>query len=128
MKQIARRYVWFPKIDEAIENISKCCSTCQEAGSNPNREFSSWPEATKPWERIHVDFAGPFFSQMWLIVVDAYSRFPYVIEMSTATSSTTIRALRDIFSVEGLPNTIVKDNGSQFTSKDFEEFCRRNAI
>ncbi|XP_046812430.1 uncharacterized protein K02A2.6-like [Lucilia cuprina] len=128
MKQIARRYVWFPKIDEAIENISKCCSTSQEAGSNPNREFSSWPKATKPWERIHVDFAGPFFSQMWLIVVYAYSRFPYVIEMSTATSSTTIHALRDIFSVEGLPNTIVKDNGSQFTSKDFEEFCRRNAI
>ncbi|XP_046810007.1 uncharacterized protein K02A2.6-like [Lucilia cuprina] len=106
------------------ENIQKS----QKAGSNPNREFSSWPEATKPWERIHVDFAGPFFSQMWLIVVDSYSRFPYVIEISTATSSTTINALQDIFSVEGLPNTTVSDNGSQFTSKDFEEFCRRNAI
>ena len=30
-----------------------------------------WP--TRPWQRIHVDFAGPFNGQMFLLVVDEKS-------------------------------------------------------
>lgn len=72
MKQLARRYVWFPKIDEEIEKVFKTCLICQENGANPTQTFSAWPEAKNPWERIHIDFAGPFFNKMWLIVVDSY--------------------------------------------------------
>ncbi|XP_036347960.1 uncharacterized protein K02A2.6-like [Rhagoletis pomonella] len=41
---------------------------------------------------------------------------------------TTIAALQRILSVEGLPNTIVTDNGAQFTSSEFKQFCKNNSI
>ena len=28
----------------------------------------------RAWERVHIDFAGPFMNDMFLIVVDAYSK------------------------------------------------------
>ena len=28
----------------------------------------------RPWQQIHIDFAGPFLSKMFLIVVDAFSK------------------------------------------------------
>ncbi|XP_017461733.1 PREDICTED: uncharacterized protein K02A2.6-like, partial [Rhagoletis zephyria] len=128
MKEMARRYVWFPTIEKEIEKIYDNCSICQSTASLPKREFSKWPEATQPWERIHLDFAGPFYNRMWLIIVDSYSKFPYVIELSAATTTTTVAALQKIISVEGLPCTIVTDNGTQFTSHEFQQFCKRNSI
>lgn len=128
MKQMARRYVWFPKIDEEIEKVSKSCSICSSKASDPKKQFSPWPQATEPWERIHLDFAGPFFSRMWLIVVDSFSKFPYTIELQSATSATTISSLQKILSIEGLPRTIVSDNGTQFTSDEFKKFCELNSI
>ena len=60
---------------------------------------------------------------MWLVVYDAYTRWPEVIKMNKDTTATaTIRALREIFSRNGLPHVIVSDNGTNFTSKEFESF------
>lgn len=128
MKQLARRYVWFPNIDQEIESMAKKCTICQENGDNPKQVFSAWPEAEQPWERIHIDFAGPFLNKMWLIAVDSYSKFPFVRPVSVATSGSTIAALQSFFAIEGLPRTIVTDNGTQFTSSEFKRFCEVNAI
>ena len=66
---------------------------------------------------------------MFLIVIDAYSKYLQVIPMSNATSSGTIKALRCLFATFGLPLLIVSDNGSQFfTSYEFEDFLRKNEI
>ncbi|XP_052857051.1 uncharacterized protein K02A2.6-like [Drosophila gunungcola] len=61
---------------------------------------------------------------MWLICVDAYSQFPFVIQMSSTTTANTIAALSSIFGIEGYPNTMVSDNGPQLTADAFEEFCK----
>ncbi|XP_017466631.1 PREDICTED: uncharacterized protein K02A2.6-like, partial [Rhagoletis zephyria] len=92
MKQLARRYVWFPGIDKQIENVHATCAICQASANLPKQEYSPWPEPSGPWERLHLDFAGPYFNRMWLIVVDAYSKFPYTIELAAATTMTTIAA------------------------------------
>lgn len=48
--------------------------------------------------------------------------------MKSTTSSATIEKLREIFSIHGLPKTLVSDNGSNFTSLEFEEFMKKNGI
>mgnify|MGYP002803560887 CR=1 FL=1 len=48
--------------------------------------------------------------------------------MSRSTSSTTIAALRHIFCNFGLPEHIVTDNGSQFTSEEFQRYLKDNDI
>ncbi|XP_055906656.1 uncharacterized protein K02A2.6-like [Eupeodes corollae] len=127
-KQLARRYVWFPNIDKQIEDFSAKCEICQSEASEPAKEYCSWPQTNEPWSRLHIDFAGPLYGRMWLVLVDSHSKFPYVVSLPAATSENTIKALRSIFSIEGLPKTIVSDNGTQFTSAQFSEFCRSNAI
>ena len=65
---------------------------------------------------------------MYLVVVDAYSKFPEVVKMTTTTATTTINALRDIFSRHGLPEILVSENGPQFIAGEFQQFCRNNGI
>ena len=48
--------------------------------------------------------------------------------VNSATTATTIEKLRAMFATHGLPRTVVSDNGSVFTSSDFEQFMLRNGI
>ncbi|XP_036347673.1 uncharacterized protein K02A2.6-like, partial [Rhagoletis pomonella] len=48
--------------------------------------------------------------------------------MASITAQATIDALKVIFSVEGLPDTIVTDNGRQFSAAEFQVFCNSNGI
>ncbi|XP_050745817.1 uncharacterized protein K02A2.6-like [Drosophila biarmipes] len=70
----------------------------------------------------------PNTRSMWLICVDAYSQFPFVVQMSFTTTVNTIAALSSIFAIEGYPKTMVSDNGPQLTADAFEEFCKRHGI
>ena len=85
-----------------------------------------WPSSS--WERIHIDFAGPFLGRMFLVMVDAHSKWPEVIEMNTTTTERTIQVMRTVFARYGLPKQIVSDNGSTFTSESFQLFMKRNGI
>ena len=98
---------------------------CRQSAKAPAAQFKSRPQSANPRERIHLDYAGPFFGKMWLICVDSFSKYPYVtmLNVGQTTSNHIVDALQQIFSFEGLPNTNVTDNGPQFVSNVFEEFC-----
>jgi hypothetical protein len=65
---------------------------------------------------------------MFLILIDAYSKWMEVFPMNTSTSSATIEKLRTVFATHGLPEKLVSDNGSCFTSEEFEQFLVKNGI
>ena len=48
--------------------------------------------------------------------------------MSTASSELTIQQLRSSFAHFGLPQLIVLDNGSCFTSSQFRTFLKENGV
>ena len=95
-------------------------STLPAAPLNP----WSWP--THPWARLHLDFAGPFLGQMFLILIDAYSRWIEAYKTASAMSTVVMQELRTTFTRFGLPETIVTDNGTCFISSEFEEFLQKN--
>ncbi|UYV62996.1 K02A2.6-like, partial [Cordylochernes scorpioides] len=68
----------------------------------PPATISEWTWPEKPWHRLHLDLAGPFMGRMFLVLVDAYSKWI------------------EIF--------IIKDNGRQFVSGEFEQFTKMNGI
>ena len=122
MKALARNYVWWPGIDKELEETVRSCETCQLHARNP-------PGAPlHPWSRLHVDYAGPFLGKMFLLVIDAFSKWLDVYMVQSATSQATIDKLRVSFAIHGLPDVIVSDNGSCFTSGDFEAFCHCQGI
>ena len=129
MKSIARSSVWWPLMDQHLEAKVKECSQCQLTRNSPPpapAHLWEWPQ--RPWARIHVDYAGPFLNKMFLIVVDAHSKWMDVVIVNSATSTVTIEKLRAMFAVHGLPETLVSDNGTVFTSAEFKEFLQRNNI
>ena len=73
-------------------------------------------------------FAGPISGQHYLILVDAYSKWPEVFHMNHPTSSETVRKIQEIFSRFGTPEILVSDNGTAFTSAEFSDFCKQNSI
>ena len=128
-KALARSYVWWPKLDSAIETMTKSCTSCQAVRSEPSAApLHPWLWPNQPWQRIHVDFAGPFRGRQFLVVIDAHSKWPEVIPMQTTTSTATIHELRRLFSSYGLPEQLVSDNGPQFVSDEFKVFLKANRV
>ncbi|XP_064459049.1 uncharacterized protein LOC135369387 [Ornithodoros turicata] len=78
-------------------------------------------------ETSPLDFAGPFQDKMFLVVVDAFSKWPEVIVMSSTTASHAVDVILTIFARNGIPERIVTDNGPQFTSSVFMQFMRNNS-
>ena len=129
MKALARSYLWWPGLDTEIERHVKDCNACQIYSRQPTvAPLHPWEWPGRTWHRIHIDYAGPFEGCMLLIIIDAHSKFIDVHIVSSATTSMTLTKLRQTFSFTGLPHIIVSDNGSCFTSDEFEQFCRANGI
>ena len=75
MKSLPRRYIWWPRIHKEIEEAPRTYSGWQLVQAEPTtRAIHLWEWPSAPSQRIHVDFAGPFLTCMFWIVVDAHSR------------------------------------------------------
>ena len=85
----------------------------------------SWP--ANPWSHLHTDFTGPMAGEMILVVVDARSKMK-AYPMATATATTTIQQLRQLFAQFGIPQSIVSEYGPQFAAVEFENFGKLNGI
>ena len=110
--------------DREMESCVYECDDCQRNSRNPARApLHSWEQPEKSWKRLHIDFAGPFCGSMWLILVDAQSKWPEVIQMKSTTASKTVEVLRSLFSRFGIPHQLVSDNGPQFVSDEYKQFC-----
>ena len=44
-----------------------------------------------------VDFAGPFLREMFLVVVDAHSKWTEVVQMNSTTATKTVEEMRRLF-------------------------------
>ena len=129
MKAMARSHVWWPGIDADIENCARSCTGCAENRNTPPKTpINPWENPNRPWQRIHVDFAGPFLGSMFLIVVDARSKWLEVFAMKSTTAERTVDVLRTIFARNGLPEHLISDNGPQFISEEFRRFMKINGI
>ena len=129
MKNLARMYVWWPGISNSIETAVRQCVECQQQQSTPPVvPLHPWSWPTRPWSRLHLDYAGPFEGKMILVLIDAHSKWIEAIHTPHSTSSCVIEELREKFAQFGIPETIVTDNGTCFTSTEFETFLSDNGI
>ena len=129
MKNLARSYVWWPQIDKDLDLVVKTCYECQlTRHAPPVALLHPWEWPHRPWARLHIDYAGPLEGKMLLVVVDAHSKWLDVAVVTSATSSITIGKLQGMFATHGIPDIIVSDNGTVFTSDEFETFMKLNGI
>lgn len=128
MKALARSFVWWPGLDEDIEDAVRSCPTCIETRHTPPVvPLLLWPWATEPWQRVHIDFAE-IKGQQFLLLVDSHSKWLEVFPMNSTTANATITVLRSLFARYGLPRQVVTDNGPQFIAGEFKVFLKGNQI
>ncbi|GBM91600.1 Uncharacterized protein K02A2.6 [Araneus ventricosus] len=129
MKALARSFVYWKDIDKDIEEAVRNCVDCARHKTDPAKaKVHYWEYPSMLWERIHIDFAGPIFEHMFLLIIDAHSKWLEVYPMKITTTKKTIECLRDSFARFGLPRVLVSDNGPQFTSYEFQRFMQSNGM
>nr|XP_025042690.1 uncharacterized protein K02A2.6-like [Pelodiscus sinensis] len=129
MKEIAQSYFWWSGLDSDIEEKARDCISSPGVRNAPQlAPLHPWDWPEKPWQRIYVDFAGPFEGSMLLLKVDAHSKWPEVCIVPSTTAESTIQKLQGIFCNFGLPEQLVSDNGLQFVSQEFGYFMKANRI
>ena len=79
---------------------------------------------TAPWKEVAVDFAGPFPSRDYIVVVvDEFSRFPEVELLTSTSAKAVVPKLDAIFSRQGVPDILRSDNGPPFNGHEFKTFA-----
>ena len=58
--------------------------------------------------------------KLFLVVVDSHSKWLEVVPVPSTSSSYTIEALHHMFSTHGLPQIVVSDSGTAFTSQELK--------
>ena len=129
MKQLARSAVYWPGIDAQIMEVSRTCSPCAEHQNLPSKvPVHPWMVPEKPWSRVHIDHAINFMGSNWLVLTDAYTKYPCIHQTTSTSTKSTISLLEEDFAHFGYPHTIVSDNATTFTSDEFKQWCKTRGI
>ena len=117
------------KINDNIEKIVRQYQKCQEQQPEViSAPLHPWKWPSSSWNRIHVDHEGSFLNSTFLIIVDSHTEWVEIFQVPPISSTITIQCLQTTFAQFGLPQEIVSDNGSSFTSTDFQQFVKANGI
>jgi hypothetical protein len=128
-----RRWYWWPRIGTDVDSFCASCPTCQTTKSRntkPAGKLHGLPIPDRPWQSIAMDFLGPFppsddKDYLW-VIIDRYTSLVHLVPITTRTTASELAYIfvREIVRLHGLPESIVSDRDSKFTSKFWREVHR----
>ncbi|XP_036001527.1 alpha-1,3-mannosyl-glycoprotein 2-beta-N-acetylglucosaminyltransferase b isoform X1 [Fundulus heteroclitus] len=91
------------------------------------------PVVSTPFRKVAMDIVGPLVKsgcghQYILVVCDYATRFPEAFPLHTITAPVVVRALVQLFSRVGIPDQILTDQGTNFTSNLLKLFHKQLGI
>ena len=125
MKLRAQTSVYWIGLNKEIEDHILRCEPCQINSNSQSKETVIPMEIpNRPWQKLGADL---FFQggKWYLLIFDYYSKFPAVDGLPATSSKDVISALSSSFSVYGIPEEIISNNGSQFSAKEYQDFAAR---
>ena len=117
---------------DEVKRLTNNCRTCAEVKPKFCKFNGSLIHATRPFERISLDFKGPLPSnstnKYMLNAVDEFSRFPFSFPVPNLSADTVIKSLSLLFCIFGMPENIHTDRGAAFMSGELKEFLLARGI
>ncbi|XP_039150808.1 uncharacterized protein K02A2.6-like isoform X3 [Drosophila simulans] len=130
MKRRLRSKVWWPQIDREAEKFVKACRDCCLVSQDirpPPMDRNPFP--TGPWIWVASDLLGPLPNNEYVLVfIDYFSRYMEHKFLKTISSTTLIEAMKEIFCRLGYPEYLRTDNGRQYVSEEFSNYCKACGI
>ena len=117
-----------------MDDVKRVCRNCKICAKIRPRfyikEEESLIKATRPWERISIDFKGPVPgpAPYIFIVTDEYSRYPFAFPCKDMSSATVIRSPTQLFVLFGLPMYVHSDRGAAFMARDLRNYLVKRGI
>jgi len=128
-----RRWYWWPRLGQEVEKFCMTCGPCHTSKSSNKKPVGllhPLPIPSRPWGSIGMDFVGPFpnskgYDYLWVIICRLTSMVHLVpIKTTTKASELAWIYVEQIVKIHGLPESIVSDRDSKFTSKFWTEVHR----
>ncbi|XP_062584093.1 uncharacterized protein K02A2.6-like [Saccostrea cucullata] len=98
---------------------------CRERARGANREpLKTTILPDRQWQKIVADLCE-LQGRHFLVVTDYFSRYLEIAYLDSLTSAHVIGKLENILARWGIPEELVADNGTQFTSDAFKKFAAK---
>jgi transposase InsO family protein len=124
------RNFWWPRMEADIDDYVTTCPVCRRNKASRHKRYGplsalEYPEA--PWTDIAMDFitALPLsrgVPQIW-VIIDRFTKAAHFFALPTSADSAMLVEvfLKEVWRLHGLPNSVVSDRESKFTSKHWDE-------
>ena len=136
---LAREY-WWPGMLLTVKQFTRNCHICRRTKTSTEQyhgALKTLPVADRRWRHLSLDFIvglppsdlnGQRCENI-LVVVDRLTKMAHVIPCGDMSAdATAFLFYQHIWRLHGLPDTIVSDRGTQFTSQFWSHLCKRLKI
>ena len=129
--KLISQYYWWRDSFQDIHNYVKSCKTCQLVKASTTKKYGPLQPITTPtqpnkiWalDRIVLGSAANKTKAKYIqLIVDHHSRFVWAFATPKNTSATIINIMTGLIAALGTgPEALITDQGTNFTSKDFNQ-------
>ena len=123
MKYRAREIMFWPGLNNDINNLIDNCSACLLYNNKYQKEPLMCHEIpSKVWDKLGMDMFQ-IKNRKYIIAVDYFSKYVEISEIKTNNFENVKEFCKKIFCTHGIPTVIVSDGGSPFNSYQFKQLA-----
>ena len=128
----ARRFSFWPGMQKDVEQFCKECQVClcyKRMGDAP-APLRRYPDVYMPFERVNMDIIGPMGNsengfKYCLVIIDVLTRYLICEPLKTKSALEVAQVFfNSVICKQGVPKTVVTDNGKEFVNQIFEEVAK----
>lgn len=125
------RLYWFPGMRRYVRQHIRACFKCLvtkiPGGKQPGL-LHPLQIPKRPFYRVHMDHCGPLVvtrrgNGHILVIIDALTRFVRLFAVKSTKTIINLKKIKMFVECYGIPNQIVTDRGTCFTSEAFKKYC-----
>ena len=129
--ELVKRKFWWPGLEKTVKDFCDSCDTCARAKTPRHKSHGllmPLPIPTRPWSSLSMDFIVELPNSVGmttiLTIVDRWTKMAHFIPIESLPSAeeTAELFINHVLRLHGLPDEIISDRGSQFTSRFWKRF------
>lgn len=136
LNRLRKQFYWPNMASQVKCYVSRCdvCKTSKASNQILRQPMGKSFTVERPFQHVYMDFLGPYprskiGNTFIIIALDQLTKFVIIHAIKKATSELAIKFLHDqILCTYGVPETILTDNGKQFTSSSFAKLVTSYGI